>query len=644
MKKNPQITAEHQSVLKRRMERLAERNPTWGFHPSDHKRLYEYLAVQLLTFLQDDELFELLTFTDHHTTGKQEELLDAYLILDQGTEIELKLFQFKYSEAYKGGVSTKELYAFVDRMNRVFLRSDFQDEGTLEAFAEVRRAVEEVRRSNKHAKRIKIQCYYIVNGQNFSHTDTSKVDEIRQLFATDRQTYGFTFETYGAIDFYNLITQGRVPITEETLEINTERSPEPYMLHDIGPNPNGMPIKVLVGFVNVNQFTRLVDRYSDNELFELNVRYFLGAGKEVNRRIISTVTSDHSSWFGFMNNGVSITADKVITDSIRSGGKMRIHLSNMQIINGCQTVNALYHAKYAKELKDKFQGNSNVMVRIYEIDPANREFLDALIIATNSQNAIRPQDLVANDPVQIALQRLYAEYGIGYERKSGEDLPAVGYSHVLSKEDAAMSYLGVIEGKPTKLRNSLSIRGLFGRDKEYFRVFNLQGESDDDEYEDAARELGADASSSPLAKRRALEIFTAWSLREICKARNVATKDKRLKGELRRGTYFLAWLIFEANSTVLKQRIGELAEKDPSPDLIRDLMKLLEKSSENDYSAAVRHFTQIRTKYIEEKGTNEDSALKNTDFTKMLLESWPTVTSATDLFDRKVTESVTGSA
>ena len=638
MKKNAQITAEHISVLKRRMERLSDRNPSWAFKRSDYRRLYDYLAVQLLTFLQDDELFERLIFTDHHITGKQEELLDAYLILDQGNEIELKLFQFKYSDAFKGGVSTRELYSFVDRMNRVFLRSDLQDEKTLEAFAEVRKAVEDARSANRRAKRVKIQCYYIVNGQNVSHTDASKVDEIRQYFAADRQTYGFTFEAYGAIDFYNLITQGRVPIIEETLEISTERSPEPYMLHDIGQNPNGMPIKVLVGFANVNQFTRLVDRYSNNELFELNVRYFLGAGKEVNRRIISTVTSDHSSWFGFMNNGVSITADQVIVDGSRSGGKMRIRLSNMQIINGCQTVNALYHAKYSKELKDKFQGNSNVMVRIYEIDPANREFLDALIIATNSQNAIRPQDLVANDPIQIALQRLYAEYGVGYERKTGEDLPGVGYSHVLSKEDAAMSYLGVIEGQPTKLRNSLSIRELFGRDKDYFRVFNLQGDAADDDYEDAAKAIEKDFLPDSNAKTRALEIFTAWAIRESCKERIAAAKDKGLKGELRKGTYFLAWLIYQADLKVLSSRIIEQAGKDPSPDAIRDLVGLLRISSEKYYSKAVEHFIAMRIKFISERGGNEDSALKNTTFTKLLMESWPESAAGTDLFENTVTK------
>jgi hypothetical protein len=58
------------------------------------------------------------------------------------------------------------------------------------------------------------------------------------------------------------------------------------------------------------------------------------------------------------------------------------------------------------------------MVRIYEIDKENRAFLDALIIATNSQNAIRPQDLLSNDPIQKVLQRTMGSYGVGYERKT----------------------------------------------------------------------------------------------------------------------------------------------------------------------------------------------------------------------------------
>ena len=125
-------------------------------------------------------------------------------------------------------------------------------------------------------------------------------------------------------------------IQEELLDLTCDMGGRSFLHHNIGANPNGMPEQVLVGF---------------------------------------------------MNNGVSITADTLDVNLPPSKQKVKVRLSGMQIINGCQTVNALYHAKYAPELKDRFQGNSNVLVPIYQIAPENKPFLDALIIATNSQNA-----------------------------------------------------------------------------------------------------------------------------------------------------------------------------------------------------------------------------------------------------------------
>ena len=626
--KNPEIIQSHKDVVERQMQRLALRNPSWSIKQTDFKKLYPYLAVQKITFLQDDEIWELLQWTDFHETGKQEELLDAYLILDQGDEIELKLFQFKFRDNYAGGVSTKELYAFVDRMNRVFLRADLQDEATLEAFVEVRKAVEEARKTNPKARRVRIQCFYIVNGQDVSRTDQAKVDEIRNIYAQDRQTYGFTFETYGIHKIYDLITQGRVPIAGETIEMLTDRSPEPFLLHDIGKNPNGMPLKVAVGFVNVNQFTRLVDRYSNNELFEMNVRYFLGAGREVNRRIIETITSDRSPWFGFMNNGVSITADKVVVDRPSSGGKMRIHLENPQIINGCQTVNALYHAKYSKELKDRFQGNSSVMVRIYEIDKENRAFLDALIIATNSQNAIRPQDLLSNDPIQKVIQRTMGSYGVGYERKAGEDLPArLGHKSILSKEDAAAAYIGIMEGTPSKLRNSLSRREFFSRGDDYYRVFALSAPENDEKPEDAARRIGEETELDLAGRRRCLEILVAWLLREECGKRIAAETDKGKKGALRKATYFLGWLIKLAVEDKIEALLDKHEQNPPEPSAKGSIEQLAERACATWFDKAVKHFHNIRQAFIKQQGGNEDSTLKNTKFVELLAERWPPATS-----------------
>lgn len=603
------LSIEQIQVLEGRMRKLAERNSSWGVSATDYSTLFYYLAIQKITYLYDDEIFELLKFVDKKKTGKSEELLDAYLILDTGDDIQLKLFQFKFTEKYDGGISTKELYAFVDRMNRVFLKGDLQDDKTLEAFKEVREDLEEARKSNQRAK-TRVQCFYVVNGQNVSPTDADKVSEIRDTFAHDRHTSGFTFETYGGLDIYNLCIFGRVPIQRETLELNYDMGDASMMHHNVGANPNGMPEKVLVGFVNVNHLVRLVDRYSNNELFEKNVRLFLGVGKDVNRRIIDTVTSNESAWFGYMNNGVSITADKVHVDLPPSGKKLKVRLDNMQIINGCQTVNALYHAKYAPELKDRFQGNSNVMVRIYQIEPSNKAFLNALIVATNSQNGIRPEDLLSNDAIQVALQNIYREYSVGYERKEGEPLPRHDYVLTFSKEEAGMAYLAVFEGKCSKLRNSLSRREFFRQGEDYYRAFNLRGENGDTE----PGPLDDGFEATPKSNVRALQILAARVIELACRDGVGKSGNKNEKGSLRKGAYYLARIVYKRNAEKIDEIVQSSAQESRSKKVSLNLVKKVREIALGSYDQAQDIWLKALKNYLRTAGGNEDSALKNTKF------------------------------
>lgn len=592
------------------MSHLAKRNPSWKINPDNYGDLFIYLAIQKITYLYDDELFEGLRFVDHKKTGKSEELLDAYLILDQGDEIQLKLFQFKFKEDYGGGISTKELYAFVDRMNRVFLRGDLQDPETLEAFKEVREALDEVMRSRKRKPRARIQCYYIVNGQNISPTDADKVQEIRDTFAHDRQTYGFTFETYGGVDIHSLCVYGRIPIQEESLDLNYEMKDGSILHHDIGDNPNGMPEQVVIGFVNVNQLIRLVDRYNNNELFEKNVRLFLGESKEVNRRIIETITGNQSPWFGFMNNGVSITADEVEVHLPPSKQKVKVRLKGIQIINGCQTVNALYHAKYAPELKDRFQGNSSVMVRIYQVAPKKKDFLNALIIATNSQNAIRPEDLLSNDKIQRILQEMYRDYNIGYERKEGENLPDHAYLRTFSKEQAGMAYLAVFWGKCSKLRNSLSRREFFRQGEDYYRAFNLR-EPDGDTLPSP---LPEDFTAAEPANRKALQILAARCLEEGCRSGIADIKDKKRRGSLRKGAFYLARIIYLKKQEEIDNQIEKTSGQERKADIARKLIDSISEIVPETFNDAIEVFSKALEDYLKKEGGNEDAALKNSAF------------------------------
>ena len=538
------------ALLKARMERLAQRNPDWEINrpkfPNEadyYRRMFYYFVVQKLTWLYDDELFDKLAITDRNATGKSEELLDAYMVLDYGDEIHLNLFQFKFAEKFDGGISTTGLFAFVQRMNTVFLHGDLADQSVLEAYEEARKAFAAACAGNRKAVP-RIHCYYVVNGQGVSPSDERKVDEIRETFKADRHNYGFTFEAYGGLDLYHLVEHGRVPIQDEILEVLAEQQPTPLLHHHIGENRSGMPTRVLVGFVNVNQLIRLVDRYSNNELFEKNVRLFLGVDKEVNRGIIETITTDRNSWFGFMNNGVSITADKVTEMKPRQSGTLRVKLTNMQIINGCQTVNSLYRAKFDAATKDRFQGNSAVMVRVYEVEPRNTEFMEALIRATNSQNAIRAEDLMANDAVQIRLQDVLREYRMGYERKEGETLQKNGYTLVFSKEDAALAYLASFRGHGAKLWGSLGRAKLFRRDEDYRGIFPLEILDDEN-----------------LARQRALELTAAYVILTECRSKALRPTGKDRKAKLRKARYYLARGIFIMAQSQICPAIETLANR-----------------------------------------------------------------------------------
>jgi hypothetical protein len=75
----------------------------------------------------------------------------------------------------------------------------------------------------------------------------------------------------------------------------------------------------------------------------------------------------------------------------------RVRLRNAQIVNGCQTATSLYEAQLLGRLKPE----TEVLVRIIERpDPG---FVERVTRSTNSQNSVKPADLVGSDAVQLDL-------------------------------------------------------------------------------------------------------------------------------------------------------------------------------------------------------------------------------------------------
>ena len=119
--------------------------------------------------------------------------------------------------------------------------------------------------------------------------------------------------------------------------------------------------------------------------------------------------------------------------------KYRLH--NFQIVNGCQTSNALYVAlknkdyvaeinlkiKEGKELskeekeglaeKSRFQFNDDASVLLKIIETKNEDFIGRITETTNSQTPIKEFSLKANDDIQKLIEQYLIGHGVFYERR-----------------------------------------------------------------------------------------------------------------------------------------------------------------------------------------------------------------------------------
>ena len=90
------------------------------------------------------------------------------------------------------------------------------------------------------------------------------------------------------------------------------------------------------------------------QVFEENVRSFLGSDNPVNKSIAETINDTNmSTRFPVMNNGITI-----VSPDVRVQGNI-LHLENFQIVNGCQTSNVLYENR--KILTDRIMVNLSVL-------------------------------------------------------------------------------------------------------------------------------------------------------------------------------------------------------------------------------------------------------------------------------------------
>lgn len=163
-------------------------------------------------------------------------------------------------------------------------------------------------------------------------------------------------------------------------------------------------------------------------IFEENVRSFQGEKNEVNSKILDTLKSGDAEKFFILNNGITMIAEKVISDNIYRD--FTVH--DPQIINGCQTSNMLYRyyldlrkeCETKEELLDKLR---KVSVPLKIIEVRNSELTSRIVETTNNQTSINSDQLYALTSIAREVQEFFNEIqdddgkqDIYYERRSNE--------------------------------------------------------------------------------------------------------------------------------------------------------------------------------------------------------------------------------
>lgn len=219
-------------------------------------------------------------------------------------------------------------------------------------------------------------------------------------------------------------------------------------------------MRVLVGRVSVHEIQRLFNEHGD-KLLERNIRRYLGLhNNRVNTAIHNTLCDPQKSdKFYFYNNGITIVCDKFDYNAFQQNN-YKVQLKSLQVINGGQTCKTIQET--LNEALPSLSGESAyVMVRIYQLAENNKDFVQDMTYATNSQNPVDLRDLRSNDDLQKQLELGIADLGYTYKRQREE---GVAGSNVISSSVVAEAVLAIWRQQPHQAK--------FRRKEHFGKLYN----------------------------------------------------------------------------------------------------------------------------------------------------------------------------
>jgi len=287
------------------------------------------------------------------------------------------------------------------------------------------------------------------------------------------------------------------------------------------------------------------------DAFEDNVRVYLKQRSKINRNIKNTALSDDSHRIFYYNNGITITCEHF---EYPSGSRRSpiIELKGLQVVNGSQTIHALFEA-FQKD-PNRFE-EMTILCRIYETK--NKILSINIAEYTNSQNPVKTRDIRSIDYIQIKLEKEFEALGYFYERKKNQ-YSGKPKNKRLDSEKVGQVLMAFYNNMPSEAKDKKRL--IFA--EKYDEIFNDS--------------INADKILLPISLFRKIEDEKYKIKNNIFKFSKINFMSYRKDGALLYSSY---WVLFVLNKIaihlkieIINKNFEEIAEHYPiASKIIKDI-------------------------------------------------------------------------
>ncbi|MCW7494811.1 AIPR family protein [Leptospira sp. 2 VSF19] len=429
---------------------------------------FSHFALDLLLNLQPDEIHESITDTNflkerNFPSGHDRGIDAVYIQSNSGETTIIHFFNFKYTENFEktqNHFPSTEIDKIVNFLTDLFAKDPkLIDDVNISLGNKIEEIWEIFESENP------VFVVHILS----NHYHTFEINEKKRFERSINQHSNFGIKYYTLTDLVQIVSKS------SHKEINCK-------LRAIGKNffeKSDGDIRALIVNLDARDVIRIVSSSEDlredggienyellktteieEQAFEDNVRIYLKQRSKINKNIKQTALSNENHQFFYFNNGLTFTCDSfTYNKSIHSP---IIEIKNLQVVNGSQTIHALYEAFLEDSEK---VGNIDLLCRIYQTQ--SEKLSNKIAEYTNSQNPVNSRDIRSIDYVQIIIEKECIQRDYYYERKKGmySDKPR---SKRLDAEKVGQILMSLVNGLPSEAKNDK--KSIFA--EKYDEIFN----------------------------------------------------------------------------------------------------------------------------------------------------------------------------